>query len=478
MPEGACKAWTCLVRGAAVECEYLDDLTTRGTKRTGHTNTYDWDELIPLHAREARPPEKKVPGLQIDGYFLDDDSSTVHLPENPYGNKKLPYDSQFVIRLPYHWNRKLVIAIAPGNRGQYSSDFIISDFVLSKGYAFASTDKGNSGLRFYTAGQGPGDAVFEWHRRINQLTQATKEACEEYYGEGPVRTYITGNSNGGYATRYALENHPDLYDGGVDWQGPLWIEPESLHADRDDKGPNLLTFLPTVLKYYLLYVNSTHEDERQEARDKIIEAGFPGSVNEDSPEVSETEKRFLDALWEYHYRIYWGATQRIYRQVFDPYYPGAEAAYNYAERLNSQNNPFAQEVKDAVKRISLTGAIGKPLITVHGTLDALIPIKTSSDKYAELVDGAGRTYLHRYYRIEGGTHLDSLYDHPRPDNPDPLFRENLWPILPCYKACFGLLERWVEEGRRPRDRKLTVPKPTEGDIVNECPTLEKLLTED
>jgi dipeptidyl aminopeptidase/acylaminoacyl peptidase len=85
---------------------------------------------------------------------------------------------------------------------------MISGFVLSKGYAFASTDKGNSGLRFYCADRTPGAAIAEWHRRIKQLTNATKEAAEKYYGDAPHRTYITGNSNAGYVTRYALEIIP------------------------------------------------------------------------------------------------------------------------------------------------------------------------------------------------------------------------------------------------------------------------------
>ena len=38
--------------------------------------------------------------------------------------------------------------------------------------------------------------------------------------------------------RWQLENHPELYDGGVDWEGTLW------HPGR----PNLLTFLPPALR--------------------------------------------------------------------------------------------------------------------------------------------------------------------------------------------------------------------------------------
>lgn len=455
MPEQAGKVRKGLVRGARFDPAYLDDLTTTGTQRTGHTNIFDW---FGLNAKDADKPKKSVPGLQIDGYFLDDASRTTLTPGNNFGkrdkdgNKVYLYDSQFVIRFPNAWNGKMVITGAPGVRGQYANDFIISDYVLDQGYAFASTDKGNSGLQFYRASETPGAAMAEWHRRVKQLTEAAKDAADSYYGEEPNRTYITGTSNGGYLTRYALEKYPELYDGGVDCQGVLWTDPEEPDSDPD-KGPNLFTFLPMAIKYYPEY----RDIKSRAARDAIIRAGFePDS----------------DFLWQYHYEIYWNSVQRSYREEFDPYYLSAEADYDFTKRINPppQANPQlqelaqqqAQEIKAAVKKVSLTGDIGKPLITLHGTLDALLPIKKTSGKYAELIEKAGKSRLHRYYTIEGGNHVDSLYD---------FFPDKLRPMLPCHQASFDALVRWVEEGLEPPPTQ-SVKKPEDGDAVNTCPPLE------
>jgi len=119
-------------------------------------------------------------------------------------------DTQFVIRFPdpEHWKNRLVITGSPGLRGQYANDHIIANHVLQKGCAFASTDKGNSGLRFYSADRKPGDAVAEWHTRIEQLARVVKEVANEYYGEEPEYTYVTGCSNAGYLTRYAWRSIP------------------------------------------------------------------------------------------------------------------------------------------------------------------------------------------------------------------------------------------------------------------------------
>lgn len=402
----------------------LDDLTTAGTSATGHTDPSDWEGL---HASGTQNPTG-VPGLQIDGYFPD--TSTFNS-ENGWN-----HDSQFVIRFPNEWNGKLVITGAPGIRKQYSTDFIIGDWVLAQGYAFAATDKGNSGNSFYDDGDTPGDAIAEWHARVTQLAIAAKEATSERYGSLPERTYMTGISNGGYLTRWQLENRPDLYDGGVDWEGTL-IMPGA---------PNLFTYLPVALRNFPRY-RATGDVA---AHDAMIAAGFePGS----------------EFLWDDHYAVYWDLTQRSYREEFDPDYDGSleagiafcqpgvpdcDADYDYASR--------PQAVKDALAKVALHGNIGKPLLTLHGTLDTLLPIRTDSDVYDGMVDGAAKGAMHRYYVIEHGNHVDGRYD---------AFPDRLKPILPCYRSAFSAMTDWVEKGSAPPPDQF-VPDPHTGDVVNGC----------
>jgi hypothetical protein len=395
----------------------LDDITTAGLlQQTGaqYTDQSDWQTL---HAPGTSNPSD-VRGLQVDGYFPDTSAfNTTH---------GWNHDSQFVLRIPDDWNGGLVVTGAPGNRKQYASDFLISDFVLAQGFAYASTDKGNNSPDFYRDGTQPGDAVAEWHERVTQLAVAAKDALRERYGHRPDRTYMAGISNGGYLVRWQLENRPELYDGGVDWEGTLFTP----------DGPNLFTYLPTAVRYTL--GDATAQD--------MYAAGFaPGS----------------EALWPFHQNFYWGLTQKIYRAEFDPEFdptcPGATAVGStlFAPCASDAGydawfaDPRSQEAHDALARISLTGKIKKPLLTLHGTLDTLLPIGTDSDVYAQMVADRHRDRLHRYYRIEGGNHVDSLMA---------LDPDHLRPMLPCFRTAFDALTAWVEDRQEP-PASATVPRP-------------------
>jgi hypothetical protein len=377
----------------------LDELTTAGTVASGHTVEADWTGLT----QASLPRPSGVPGIQVDGYFPD--TSTTN------ANNGWNHDAQFVLRLPDDWNGGLVVSGSPGNRRQYANDRAIADFVLAKGYAFAATDKGNTGLAFHHDGRRPGDAIAEWNHRVTQLAVAAKVVVAKRYGHLPSRTIAAGISNGGYLVRWQLENRAWLYDGGVDWEGTLWTA----------KGPNMFDFLPPAMRNYPAYAQGSPQ-----AHQLMLDAGFASGS---------------EFLWPFHNQVYWDFTQRVYREELDPTFdgdldagvpycesgtPNCDADYDYASRPAS--------VHRAVARIGLTGRIGKPMITLHGTLDTLLPISRDSDAYARMIRDAGRGHLFRYHRIDQGTHVDSLVD---------AFPGRLEPIAPHFQTAFGELESWV-----------------------------------
>jgi pimeloyl-ACP methyl ester carboxylesterase len=325
------------------------------------------------------------------------------------------------------------------------------DSVLSRGYAFASTDKGNTGQSFYDDGSRPGGSVAEWHRRVEQLTRAAKATVELWYGKEPTRTYMTGISNGGYLTRYAIENNPELYDGSVDWESVLW------HRD----GPNLFTHLPPALRHYPECKASAPEYDYH-ACELMYREGYP---------------KGSEFLWEEHYVTYWDLTQRIYREEFDPGYDGEQkAGYPFCQEdgdpktrcdAEYRYKKCPERVKEAVEKVSLTGDIGKPMLTLHGTYDVLLPMRLHSNRYRALIENQGNGGMHRYYKIENGNHVDSYFDRYRQE---PTY---VRPILPCYWAAFKELEEWVEkkgDNRQPPSNR-TVSHPAlegTGAEANNC----------
>jgi len=210
----AAKATVTVPGAAQQDKNCLANMQTPALVIAGRTDASDW---AGLNSVRSINPQTATPGMQIDGYFPDDSTTNTEFRKN--------HDAQFVIRLPDNWNGKLVVTGAPGVRKQFSSDYLISDYVLAQGYAYASTDKGNTGTAFYENGarSGPGDAILEWHDRVAELASAAKLVVGQRYGRGPDKTYMTGISNGGYLTRFALENHANLFDGGVDWEGTLFL---------------------------------------------------------------------------------------------------------------------------------------------------------------------------------------------------------------------------------------------------------------
>ena len=278
---------------------------------------------------------------------------------------------------------------------------------------------------------------------MTQLAVAAKDALRERYGHKPDRTYMAGISNGGYLVRWQLENRPELYDGGVDWEGTLFTPdgPEPVHVPADG-GP--------------LHPGPGDAED-------MYAAGFAprlgGAVALPPDDLLGTDPE--------------GLPGRVRSRRYDPACPGATAGTTLPELLAPC--PSDTALRRLVRRpashsrrttpwraISLTGKIKKPLLTLHGTLDTLLPISTDSDVYAEMIADQHRDRLHRYYRIEGGNHVDSLVG---------LDPERLRPMLPCFRTAFDALTAWVEDRQEP-PASATVPRPagnsTDPALLNTC----------
>jgi pimeloyl-ACP methyl ester carboxylesterase len=238
-----------------------------------------------------------------------------------------------------------------------------------------------------------------------------------------------GTSNGGYQVRRAIESAPELFDGGIDWEGTF----------VDAQGPNLLTDLPAAVLNYPDYRTAGFAAASTAAKN-IRAAGYPPDL-----------RAGATSFWGNHWSSFWELTQCQWQKRLDPsfdtYANDGTATYNYTERLSKS------DVGAQVEAIATTGRIKRPLITVAGTLDALLPIDHHARAYARLVrarsgddddrrrghrggrDGRDDTPPYRLYEVQNGNHIETYAD---------TFPE-IELILPHAQRAFDLLVRHLEQ---------------------------------
>jgi hypothetical protein len=138
-------------------------------------------------------------------------------------------------------------------------------------------------------------------------------------------------------------------------------------------GPNILIDLPPAIANFPGYVASGFDPNSQAAQN-IKAAGYPPDL------VSGTV-----SLWGLYWAQFWEVTQCQWQKRFDPGFT------TYADGLNNVDGTggydyLARVVLDAsilarVAAVATTGKIKKPLITVAGTMDALLPIDRGARAY-------------------------------------------------------------------------------------------------
>jgi 3HB-oligomer hydrolase 3HBOH len=410
---------------ADVQCFESTDLTTNNAATTPADNSLtnlppfaftpqtDRSVIAPV-AGQRTPITKTVPGVQLDARIASD----------PTG------EARFLLRLPDDWNGRLVVAGASGTRSEFNGDFAWSDYVVQQGYAYASQNKGVLNLQLTSVtGMGgpqdcrlnpaspvyvhfydndPGQQFSRWRQYMIAGAQLARQGVAAHYGRGPRYTYAVGTSNGGYQVRRAVETAPDLFDGGVDWEGTF----------VDYNAPNLLTDLPAGVLNLPDYVSSGY-DANSTAAKNIRAAGYP-------PDMLSTTA-VIPSLWGTYAGEFWEVTLCQWQKRLDPTYNtyvDGTGTYNYVARLS------VSDVGDQLSDFATTGRIQRPLITIAGTMDSLLPIDHHARAYARKVRAAPTDDGHppyRLYEVQNGNHIES------------------------YKAMFGQLELIEPHAQRALD---------------------------
>jgi len=419
---------------ADVQCFESTDLTTNNPATTpmndslaglppfAFTPTTDRGVIAPAIGQRT-PITKAVPGLQLDARIASD----------PTGQ------ARFLLRLPDSWNGRLVVAGASGTRSEFNGDFAWSDYVVQQGYAYASQNKGvlnlhltvatdplgcrlNPSLAVYVHfyDNDPGQQFTRWRHYMIAAAKLARAGVEARYGHEPRYTYAVGTSNGGYQVRRAIETAPELFDGGVDWEGTF----------VDAGGPNLLTDLPPAVLNFPDYVASGYSAGSTAAKN-IRAAGYPPDLTNPN-----TTGGVAASLWGNYSTSFWEVTLCQWQKRLDPTYDtygAGTGTYNYFARLS------VSDVGEQLSDFATTGRIQRPLVTLAGTMDGLLPIDHHARAYARKVRGReGDDGLppYRLYEVQNGNHIET-YNQTFPQ---------LELIEPHAQRAFDLLVQYVENG--------------------------------
>src|SRR6266513_994669 len=420
-------------------CFQSTDLTTANPSTTpantspAFTPITDRDVIAPS-AGKRTPITKTVPGLQLNARIASD----------PTGQ------ARFLLRLPNDWNGRLVVAGASGTRSEFNGDFAWSDYVVQQGYAYASQNKGvlnlfivslNSAtppadplacrlnpassiwVHFYA--NDPGQRFTRWTEYMIKAAQLARDGVNAGYGQAPRHTYAVGTSNGGYQVRRAIESAPQLFDGGVDWEGTF----------VDEHAPNILTDLPPAILNFPDYVASGFNGDSTAAKN-IRGAGYP-------PDIVAAPL----TMWNRYSNSFWEVTQCQWQKRLDPGYDtygSGAGTYNYLSRLSYS------DVGAQIAAFATTGKIRRPLVTLAGTMDALLPIDHHARAYARKVAASSKPKRHddggdrddrrraayRLYEVQNGNHIETYQG----------FYPQLELIEPHAQHAFDLLVDYVERG--------------------------------
>ena len=198
-------------------------------------------------------------------------------------------------------------------------------------------------------------------------------------------------------------------------------------------GPNILIDLARALDPYRDYFLSGF-DTSNAAHQAIVGLGYPPDIR--SSPLTPTTFGPNGSFYETHANNYWDVTTCLYAKELDPSYAGLPEDYDYEAR----RRPF--KLSPNVGKISTDGNISRPMLSIHGTMDALLPITRHGRPFRDAVVENGKAGLHRMYEVQNGNHIErfsqSAYNFTQ-----------LELLQPHAHDAFHRLVGWVEGGLTP-----------------------------
>lgn len=251
-------------------------------------------------------------------------------------------------------------------------DFPIPEMVNGLGYAFATTSYSVNGL-----------AV---RQGLDDLRDLVKIVRAAHRREGtPGRAYLVGASEGGIITALALEQHADVFDGGLSACGPVGNFYWQLNYWGDVRVL-FDYFFPGVLPGSPVEIPQEVIDQWEEVYRPRIEAALRGAPSHLSqlltvahipshPTDAEANiEAVLDLLW---YNVF--ATNDGIAKLGGQPYDNSRRFYFGSDNdrlLNQQVARFSAEsapVDEVNTHYQTSGDLGGPLVTLHTLGDPIVP---------------------------------------------------------------------------------------------------------
>jgi hypothetical protein len=287
---------------------------------------------------------------------------------------------------------------------------------LEKGYAFAASDEGWNRL---TIAKEPEDSYSESRERIRELTRYAQQVLITHYKKKASRTLMMGGSNGGHHTKWMIESHPDLYDGGIAGFG--------FNSQVSQWGS-----IATVLRHYDVIAARIDDIIAKRTSD----ARWDPTRTPLSPPLTSQQLAALRAIYDIPATLSGGHAFNVGR------WEGSEAQWKSSRnalvgylrdsmpRFDPSFNPNGGALTDdelrlwdpmrspkavlkELRRLDLSGNLKRPIIMMHGTADAIVS-PGESEGYRALVERrlgtAGADNVLAVYYIPGMGHGGPEYD--------------------------------------------------------------------